>query len=59
MDLFCENVTLVNCSVVVCNYVSPFFLYLKKFHNFEIWIHSVMRLDKRDKAYKEQANCLM
>ena len=58
VDLFCENVTLVNCSVVVCNYVSPFFLYLKKCHNFEIWIHSVMQLDKRDKAYKAQAHCL-
>ena len=30
VDLFCENVTLVHCSVVVCNYVSPFFLYLKE-----------------------------
>ena len=30
VDLFCVNVTLVHCSVVVCNYVSPFFLYLKE-----------------------------
>ena len=30
MDLFCENVTLVHCLVVVCDYVSPFFLYLKE-----------------------------
>ena len=45
MDLFCENVILVHCSVVVCNYVSPFFLYLKGCHNFEIWIHSVVRLE--------------
>ena len=59
VDLFCEHVTLVHCSVVVCNYVSPFFLYLKRVcHNFEIWIHSVVRLDKRDKAYKAQAHCL-
>ena len=29
VNLFCENVTLVHCSVVVCNYVLPFFLYLK------------------------------
>ena len=26
VDLFRENVTLVHCSVVVCDYVSPFFL---------------------------------
>ena len=26
VDLFCENVTLIHCSVVVCNYVPPFFL---------------------------------
>ena len=26
VDLFCENVTLVHCSVVVYNYVLPFFL---------------------------------
>ena len=58
VDLFCENVTLLHCSVVVCNYVSPFFLYLKECHNFKIWIHSVVRLDKRDKAYKAQAHCL-
>ena len=30
VDLFCEKVTLVHCSVVVCNYISPFFLHLKK-----------------------------
>ena len=30
VDLFHENVTLVHCSVVVCDYVSPFFLYLKE-----------------------------
>ena len=30
VDLFRENVTLIHCSVVVCNYVSPFFLYLKE-----------------------------
>ena len=30
VDFFCKNVTLVHCSVVVCNYVSPFFLYLKE-----------------------------
>ena len=59
VDLFCENVTLVHCSVVVCNYVLPFFWYLKRVcHYFGIWIHSVMRLDKRDKAYKAQAYCL-
>ena len=28
MDLICKNVTLVHCSVVVYNYVLPFFLYL-------------------------------
>ena len=26
--------------------------------NFKIWILSVLRLDKRDKAYKAQAHCL-
>ena len=26
----CRNVTLAHCSVLVCNYVSPFFLYLKE-----------------------------
>ena len=56
VDLFCENVTLVLCSAVVCNYVSPFFLYLKEC--VIISIHSVMQLDKRDKAYKAQAHCL-
>ena len=30
VDLFHENVTLVHCSIVVCDYVSPFFLYLKE-----------------------------
>ena len=30
VDLFHENITLVHCSVVVCNYVLPFFLYLKE-----------------------------
>ena len=30
VDLFCENVPLVLCSVVVCNYVLPFFLHLKE-----------------------------
>ena len=30
VDLFCENITLVHFLVVVCNYVSPFFLYLKE-----------------------------
>ena len=30
VDLFCENVTLVHFSVVVCNYFSPFFLYRKE-----------------------------
>ena len=30
VDLFCENVTLVHFSVVVCNYISSFFLYLKE-----------------------------
>ena len=30
VDLFCENVALVHCSVVVCNYLSPFFLCLKE-----------------------------
>ena len=29
-DLLCENVTLVHCSMVVCNYVAPFSLYLKE-----------------------------
>ena len=56
MDLFCENVTLVHCSVVVCNYVSPFFLHLKEcVIILKFGIHSVVRLDKRDKA---QAHCL-
>ena len=27
-------------------------------HDFEIWIHSVVQLDKRDKGYKAQAHCL-
>ena len=30
VDLFCENVTLVHCSMVVYNYVLPFFLGLKE-----------------------------
>ena len=30
VDLFCENVTLVHCLVLVCNNVSLFFLYLKE-----------------------------
>ena len=30
LDLFCENITLIHCSVVVCNYFSPFFLYFKE-----------------------------
>ena len=30
VDLFCDNVTLVHCLLVVCNYASPFFLYLKE-----------------------------
>ena len=34
VDLFCENVILVHCSVVVCNYISPFFL--KEYRKFEI-----------------------
>ena len=59
MDLFREYITLAHYSVVVCNYISPFFLYLKECRNFEIWIHSVVRLGKRNKAYKAQAHCLM
>ena len=59
MDLFCENVTLVHCSLVVSNYVSSFVLYLKEsVVIFKIWNHSVVQLDKRDKAYKAQAHCL-
>ena len=27
-------------------------------HNFKIWIHTVVQLDKRGKAYKAQAHCL-
>ena len=54
----CENVT-VHCSVVVCNYVLPYFLCLKEcVEIYKVWIHSVVRLDKRDKAYKAQAHCL-
>ena len=30
VDLFCENVTLAHCSVLVCNYVLQFFLYPKE-----------------------------
>ena len=30
VDLFCENVILVHCPVIVCNYVSPFFSDLKE-----------------------------
>ena len=30
VDLFYENLTPVHCSVVVCIYVSPLFLYLKE-----------------------------
>ena len=30
VDLFYKNVTLVHCSVAVCAYVSPFFLYFKE-----------------------------
>ena len=51
-DLFCENVTLAHSSVVVCNYVLPFFLCLKRVCcNLEIWIHMQCHAaDKRDKA---------
>ena len=59
VDLFCENFTLVHCSVVICNSVSPFFISQRACSNFEIWIHGVVRLDKRDKVYKAQAHCLM
>ena len=31
VDLFCKNVTLVYCLVVVCNYILPFFLCLKEY----------------------------
>ena len=58
VDLFYENLTPVHCSVVVCIHVSPLFLYLKDCYNFEIWIHSVVRPGKRDKAYKEQSHWL-
>ena len=30
VDIFCENVTLFHCSVVVYNYILPFFLCLKE-----------------------------
>ena len=30
VDLFCENVTLAHCSLVVCDHVLPFFLYFKE-----------------------------
>ena len=30
VDLFCENVPPVHCSLVVCNCVSPFFFHLKE-----------------------------
>ena len=35
-----------------------FLVSLRMCRNFKIWIHSVVRLDKRDKTYKAQAHCL-
>ena len=59
MELFCENVILVHCSGVVCQLGFAIFLVSERVcHNFKIWIHSVMQLDKRDKAYEAQAHCL-
>ena len=55
VDLFCENVTLVYCLVVVCNQISQFFLYFDECCNFEIWIHSSVWLDKRDKVNKHKS----
>ena len=58
VNLFCENATLVHCSVVVYDHILSFLLCLKECHNFKIWIHNVMWLDKRDNAYKAQSHCL-
>ena len=52
MNLFCENVTVAHCLVVVCNYVSPLFLYLKECIVISKFGSSVVQLRKRDKAYK-------
>ena len=30
VDLFCENITLEHCLLVVCDHVFPFLLYLKE-----------------------------
>ena len=43
---------------IVCNYISPFFFYLKECVVISKFESSVVRLDKRDKAYKAQAHCL-
>ena len=53
--LFCENVTLVHYSVVVFNYVSPFFLYLKEgviISKFGSTVSSGFTREKRLARYK-------
>ena len=60
VDLFCENIALVCCSVAVCIHISPYFLYPKEcitILQFNFLIHSVMQLDKRHKA--PQSHSLM
>ena len=59
MNLFCENVTLVHCSVVHGLQLRfTIFLYVKECVIISNFGSSVMWLVKRDKAYKTQAHCL-
>ena len=60
VDLFCENIILGHCSVVVYNYILPFFLFFcikERVIIFEFG--STVGLDKRDEAYKVQSHCIM
>ena len=60
VDLFCENIILGHCSVVVYNDILPFFLFFCiKEHVVNFEFVSTVWLDKRDKAYKAQNHCIM
>ena len=60
VDLFCENITLVHCSVVVCNYVLPYFLYLKEcvvFSKFGSTVLCGLTRETRLTKHKPTAEC--
>ena len=60
VDLFCRNVTLAHCSVLVCNYISPFFLYLKEcivIWKFGSTVSYSLTRETRLKKYKPIACC--